>query len=409
MVDENYQRADVIISGGGLAGLALALLLGGAGVRVALIEPHPPAPVAQTKVTGRTVALMQSSLAVLRAAGMGDFCAAYGTKMEVMRIIDDSMAGEKIIRSEFDSFDLGLPYFSMNLPNGMLRAAMYEKAKAAQNITVFQSALADYKAEAKVIARLEDGTRIAAPLIIGADGRNSKVREIAGIKASKKDYGQSAITCVINHSCAHNNSSTEFHRSGGPFALVPMQGNQSSVVWVERTQRAQEFMSLPRDAFEQAIAERTNHILGAVTLETTPECWPLCTIKTTSMTAQRVALIAEAAHVMSPITAQGLNLSLRDVAALAENIMDAMRLGMDLGSKETLRAYEKRRSWDVRTRVLGVNGMNQIVSTERNALKDLRRMGLKIVDGNSILKMIAMQHGLAPSLDQGRIIRGETL
>lgn len=409
MADEKHQRADVIISGGGIAGLTLAALLGGKGLNIHLIEPHPPAPLKDTPVTGRTVALMQSSLQVLKAAGMEDFCEKHGTKMEVMRIIDDSIAGQKIIKSEFDSFDIGLPYFSMNLPNGLLRAALFEKIIALKTVTVHHSALTDFRIETNVTTILEDGTRLRAPLIVGADGRKSIVREIARIAASKKDYGQSAITCVINHSCSHNNTSTEFHRSGGPFALVPMQGNQSSVVWVERTAKAEEFMKLPKDAFEQAIQERTNDTLGTINLETSPECWPLCTIKAKSMTAPHVALIAEAAHVMSPITAQGLNLSLRDVATLAETIVDAMRLGQNHGSKETLRQYESRRSLDVRTRVIGVNGMNQIVSTNSNALKDLRRAGLKIIDKNSFLKTIAMHHGLAPSLDKGRIIQGNAL
>lgn len=409
MVGEKYHRADVIISGGGLAGLALAALLGGVKLNVHIIEPFPPKSLKDTPVTGRTVALMQSSLKVLEAARMGDFCAEHGTKMEVMRIIDDSLKGQKTIKSEFDSFDLGLPFFSMNLPNGLLRAALFERVKSLGNITIHNSALRDFTINNTVIATLEDGQKIHSPLIIGADGRKSTVRKIANIKASKKDYGQSAITCVINHSCAHNNTSTEFHRSGGPFALVPMKGNQSSVVWVETTQKADELMRLSRDAFEQTLQERTNNILGAVNLETTPESWPLCTIKTNAMSAPRVALIAEAAHVMSPITAQGLNLSLRDVAALAETIVDSMRLGQDHGSKETLRRYESRRSLDVTTRVLGVNGMNQIVSTNSNALKDLRRAGLKTIERFSLLKTLAMQHGLAPSLDAGRIIKGEAL
>lgn len=409
MADKKHQRADVIISGGGIAGLTLAALLGGKDLDVHLIEPHPPATLKDTPVTGRTVALMQSSLQVLKAAGMESFCDQHGTKMEVMRIIDDSMTGQKTIKSEFDSFDIGLPYFSMNLPNGLLRAALYEKINTLKTVTTHNSALKNFTNNGKICGVLEDGTIINAPLIVGADGRKSTVREIAGITATKKDYGQSAITCVINHSCSHNNTSTEFHRSGGPFALVPMQGNQSSVVWVERTAKAEEFMKLPKSAFEQAIQERTNNILGAITLETSPECWPLCTIKANRMTAPHVALIAEAAHVMSPITAQGLNLSLRDVASLAETIVDAVRLGQNHGSKETLRQYESRRSLDVRTRVFGVNGMNQIVSTNSDALKDIRRAGLKIIDKNSLLKSIAMHHGLAPSLDKGRIIQGKAL
>lgn len=405
-------RADILIIGGGVAGLTLAILLGKAGVKVHIVEPFPPKSFSDTPISSRTVALMHSSLNVLHACGLEDFCAEYGTKMEVMRIIDDSISGQDVIVSEFDAFDIGQPYFSMNIPNSILRARLYEDAGTLKNITIHEGcSLEDYNVQPSthVQARLSDGNTIDAPLIVGADGRGSLVRKIAGINASKKEYGQSAVTCVLNHSKSHNNTSTEFHRPGGPFALVPMAGNQCSVVWVEPTEKADALLEIPKDAFEQALQEATNDILGAITLETPPQSWPLCAITAKSLTAPRVALIAEAAHVMSPITAQGLNLSLRDVATLAETIIDAMRVGSDHGNETTLRRYEGRRRFDINTRTFGVNGMNQIVSNDKMPIKDLRRTGLKIVDRFSPVKMIAMQHGLAPQLDQGRILKGEAL
>ncbi len=403
-------RAEILIIGGGVAGLTLAKLLAQGGVKLHLVEPYPPKAFKDTEVTSRTVALMQSSLNILAAAGMADFCAEYGTKMEVMRIIDDSIPGQDHVISSFDSFDIGLPYFSMNIPNGLLRAKLYEDASAHENIVIHNSPMEDYFVDGGHIrAKLEDETVICAPLIIGADGRGSLVRKIAGIKAKKTDYGQSAITCIINHSRGHENCSTEFHREGGPFALVPMKGNQSSVVWVEKTQKSDDLLKLPRDGFEAALQKATNGILGGITLETNPQSWPLCAIKAKDITAPRVALIAEAAHVMSPITAQGLNLSLRDVAALAESVMDTLRTGGDIGSDVSLREYERRRGLDIDTRTLGVHGMNKIVSEARLPVKDLRRIGLKALNKFSPLKMLAMQHGLAPSLDQGRLMRGEPL
>lgn len=407
---ENPQRYDLIISGAGIAGLTLACLLGDLGLRIALIEPFPPAALKDTPITGRTVALMKSSLNVLRAAGMGDFIEEHGTTMEVMRILDDSIPNQKMLNVHFDSFDLGQPYFSMNIPNAPLRAALFEHAQSIKTITIHKNSLSNIKAlETKVHAELEDGATLIAPLIIGADGRKSIVRESAGIKIARKEYGQSAITCVINHSRAHDFTSIEFHRPSGPFALVPMRGNQSSVVWVEHTKDAEEIMRLPRPAFEQKLQDNTKDILGGITLETNPECWPLCSIKAKSLIAPRVALIAEAAHVMSPITAQGLNLSLRDVAGLSEIIADTIRIGADHGSHTTLRQYESRRNIDIATRIYGVNGMNALVSNNNPVLKDMRRMGLKMIDKFSPLKMLAMQHGLAPSLDQGRLVQGRPL
>lgn len=409
--NDKAQKTDILIVGGGMAGLTLGVLLGRAGAAVRIVDPAPPAPVKETKPSGRTVALMVSSLNVLRAAGVGAIEEQYGAPLETMRIIDDSIAGGKTIETEFDAAEIGLPHFSMNIPNAPLRAALYEEAQKLETVTLHvPRKLEDFEIqETGIAATLDDGTKIQTPLIVGADGRDSLVRRISGIGARKKEYSQSAVTCIINHSRAHNNTATEFHRPSGPLALVPMPGNQSSVVWVERTARADEIMALPKDAFIRTLQDATNDILGGITLETGPECWPLCTIKAKALTAPRVALIAEAAHVMSPITAQGLNLSLRDVAALAETVIDAMRLGLDHGSAQVLKTYASRRATDISTRVFGVDAMNRFVSTDFSVLKETRRAGLSVVNRLSPLRHIAMTHGLAPALDHGRLVAGKTL
>lgn len=398
--------ADCAIIGGGVAGLACAVLLGQMDLDVHLVEPSPPEALDKTKSSGRTVALMQGSLNILRAAGLSEFIDQYGTEMQKMRIIDDSIAGQDPIVSEFDAFDIGLDYFGRNIPNSLLRAALYERVQRLSNVTIYTAALHDFE---NGLIRLDDESEISSHLIIGADGRASPVRAFANIGVRKKEYDQSAITCIINHSRAHDFTSTEFHRDGGPFALVPMAGNQSSVVWVEKRARTDELMALPRNAFIEHLQASTNDILGAVTLESDPLSWPLCSITTKSLIAPRIALIAEAAHVMSPITAQGLNLSLRDVATLVEVIIDALRLGQDYGSDAVLKQYEGRRKLDIKTRTLGVNGLNQIVSNDLIPVKDTRRLGLKVLNRFQPLKNLAMQHGLAPTLDQGRLARGESL
>lgn len=398
--------ADVLIVGGGAAGLACAVLLGQKGLNVHIAEPFPPLSLKDTDTSGRTVALMQGSLNILRAAGLSDFIDDYGTEMRQMRIIDDSISGEKQLISEFDAFDIGLDYFGRNIPNSSLRAALYDRVRAIKNITVHASALHSLDGRKTL---LDNGDEITALLTVGADGRGSMVRKLSGIDVRKKQYDQTAITCIINHSRSHDFTSTEFHRNGGPFALVPMAGNQSSVVWVEETSKADALMAMPKDAFEQALQTATTNILGGVTLANTPKSWQLCSITAKSLIAPHIALIAEAAHVMSPITAQGLNLSLRDVATLAEVIVDASRLGQDFGCMNVLEKYASRRRLDVVTRTIGVNGMNQLVSNDLGPIKDTRRLGLKILNHVPVLKAIAMQHGLAPTLDQGRLARGEGL
>ena len=411
MTDTKKYRADVLINGGGIAGLTLAALLGDQHVNVHVVESYPPEAFTNTQTSSRTVALMQSSLNILKATGLSDFCDQYGTKMEIMRIIDDSLQTQEPYESEFDSFDIGQDYFSMNIPNSLLRARLFEDVSAMNYVTIHaEHSLSDYMIEQnRVVARLHDGTVIETPLIVGADGKNSIVREIAGIKTRKTEYGQSAITCIINHSRSHNNTSTEFHREGGPFALVPLPGNQSSVVWVEKTEKADQLIKLSKDDFVNSLQAATNDILGGVTLETNPQSWPICAIKAKALIAERCALVAEAAHVMSPITAQGLNLSLRDVASLAEVVIDALRVGADHGSQSVLRAYQHRRNFDIETRTAGIHGMNKLVSNEHTPVKDLRRSGLKILDRIPPLKKFAMKHALAPPFDEGRLIKGKEL
>ena len=405
-------NTDILIVGGGIAGLALAALLGRAGIRVRLIEPFPPKPLAEIKPSGRTVALMDSSLNIIKATGVWPLVADISNPLETMRIIDDSRAGnDSKIEIEFPARDIGLPQFGFNVPNAPLRSALYQTVQGLKNITLHApAALKSFDVlDNGVHATLEDGTVINASLIVGADGRNSLVRQISGIESTDHDYKQKAITCLINHSRAHGNVSTEFHRPAGPFALVPLPGNQSSVVWVEEQNRADQLIALKKEEFTQALQAQTQDILGGITLETGPECWPLHTIKAKAITAPRTAIMAEAAHVMSPITAQGLNLSLRDVASLAETIVDAMRNGLDAGSKVILDKYARRRRMDMNTRVFGVDGMNRIVSTDAPLVKGLRRAGLKTLDAVAPLKTFAMQTGLAPQLDLGRLAKGEAL
>ena len=402
---------DITIIGGGIAGLTLAILLGQIEIDVHLVEPRPPGPLKGTRPTSRTIALMESSLNIIKAANIWDQIEQYANPLQAMRIIDDSKPGATIIDKEFPAQEIDMEQFGFNIPNAILRAALYETAQNTPNITLHTAdSLSNYEtSKQNTQITLESGTKITSKLIIGADGRNSLVRKTAGIKEQNKIYDQSAITCLINHSQSHNNTATEFHRPSGPLAFVPLPGNQCSVVWVEKTEQAKTLTALKKNEFIQALQDRSNNILGGITLEDGPECWPLSSIKAKSLTAERTALIAEAAHVMSPITAQGLNLSLRDVAALAETIADAIRLGLDPGTQTILNKYGRRRRIDVNTRVFGVDGMNQIVSNNTGTIKSLRRQGLKTATALPPLKRFAMQTGLAPQIDQGRLAKGQKL
>lgn len=404
------QHTDILIAGGGAPGLSLALLLAGQGLDIIIADPFTPPKLKEIKPDGRSTALLTSSLNVLKAAGLKDDEAGYGEALNAMRIIDDSVPGQESVWADFPANDIGQDSYGVNIPNRILTAALFEKAKAHKHIQFLNAGLADYRIEQnQVSARLEDKTQISAKLIVGADGRNSVTRQCAGIETSTKNYNQAAITCLINHSRSHQNIATEFHRPSGPLALVPLAGNQSTIVWVEKTERAHEIIALSKQDFTHALQTASKAVLGAITLETNPELWPLKTLKAKSLIAKRCALIAEAAHVMSPITAQGLNLSLRDVATLAEVIIDAARLGLDIGADSVLKNYEQRRFIDLKSRVSGVDSMMALVSTENPALKTIRRTGFKILDRAAPLRRFATTQALSPNLDPGRLVSGGSL
>ncbi|GJL84427.1 MAG: 2-octaprenyl-6-methoxyphenyl hydroxylase [Micavibrio sp.] len=402
---QNSCQTDILIAGGGIAGLTLAAILGRAGIDVSVIDNFPPEPLKDTKPSARTIALMQGSVNIIKAAGVWDQCKDFSAALKAMRITDHD------IDIEFDAFEIGQEEFGFNVPNSILRATLYEQVQSLPSVTTYiPNALEDYKIEDNhVIAELKNGEIITARLLVGADGRNSSVRKISNIKCREIKYKQHAITCVINHSNSHDNISTEFHYPSGPLALVPLPGNQSSIVWVETPERAEELLALKESTFIETLQTQTNGLLGGIMLETKAQSWPLGSIRAKTLTAPRMALIAEAAHVMSPITAQGLNLSLRDVAALAEVIADCLRLGLDPGTKTILKNYESRRRIDITTRVFGVDGMNRIVSNDIPALQKLRQSGFKTLDRIPPLKKIAMQHGLAPQIDESRLAAGKPL
>ncbi|MCD8498291.1 MAG: FAD-dependent monooxygenase [Alphaproteobacteria bacterium] len=306
---------------------------------------------------------------------------------------------------------MGLEQYGFNIPGDVLVSALYEHATTRPGLDIiFSDSFTESLVEGSQInVVLKSGTSLSARLLVGADGRNSAVREDAGITVKKHDYGQSAITCLISHTRVHDNISTEFHRPAGPLAFVPMPGNTSSIVWVERTDKVDEILRLKKNEFTALLEKLSGSFLGALTLESPPASWPLCAITAGNLTAPRTALIAEAAHVMSPITAQGLNLSLRDVAALAEVLTDAARAGIDIGSTAVLDSYARRRLPDMTIRTQGVDGMMRLVSTEHGLIKALRRTGLKAVSGIPPLKNLAMHHGLAPAIDRGRLSKGGKL
>jgi 2-octaprenyl-6-methoxyphenol hydroxylase len=383
------KKSKVTIMGAGVPGLSLAIILADNDVDVTLVDKNKLPVRSDIKPSARTVALMNGSLDVLKRANVWPEFKHESTRLATLSVIDDShfpRGIDDMIREDFKASELDLEEFGYNIPLLPLTVALADKAKSHDNITIMDDV---------DIGQMHD-VIVNADLVVGADGRHSTVRTWAGINASKKDYGQSAITCVISHSWSHDETSTEFHRIGGPCAFVPYGDNTSAVVWVEKTNDANAFLKLPRAAFVSALQERSRGILGKIDMVVDPVSWPLMTLKADRLIAPKIALVAEAAHVMSPIGAQGLNISLRDVDVLANTVLKGVKAERDIGSMDVLKTYERRRHRDVTSRHFGVNMLNQMVANDNVILREMRRFGLRAIKYAGPLRKFLMQEGLAP-------------
>lgn len=380
-------KFDIAIIGGGPAGFTLAALLAPTGIRLLLADSSGSTPsLKDVTPDGRTAALMGGSIDTLTAAGVWPLLESYASPLRRMAVVDDSRFPanpEAMIEQGFAAHELGRDAFGWNMSLTAMRAALNDVLKTHKNVTV------------RFDTKVTDFASLEASLIVGCDGRDSKVRDFAGIGVKRHAYGQSAITCLIRHSQPHLDTSTEFHRPGGPFTIVPCRNDTSAIVWVEKTDDAQRFLKLPKPRFVEELQSRTRDCVGTIELISSPACWPLEYVRSTKLTGPRVALAAEAAHVISPIGAQGLNLSLRDVSTLAGIITQAFEIGLDVGSATVLDRYEKARTPDVASRSFAIDFMNQAVANDKNAVRALRRLALRALSLPGPWRQLVMKKGLA--------------
>ncbi len=391
--------SDIVISGGGVAGLAAACAFGTAGFSVTLVEPTPP--VTDARAAGadlRTTAFLMPSVNVLQAAGLWARLAPFAAPLAVMRIIDAGGAEPTPrLTRDFVASDISDAPFGYNLPNWLLRREMMARLAELPNIRFVQGQFctALITREDKATIRLSGGEALHTRLAIAADGRASALRAAAGIGVKTLAYAQKAIVFAVNHDVPHNDISTEIHRTGGPFTLVPLQDQNnrpaSSVVWMERQDEAARLMALDSAAFEAQANIRSAGVLGALSVISARSAWPMMGQFARAMSAQRIALIAEAAHVVPPIGAQGLNMSLADIAALLE-LAQARREG--LGDAVMLAAYHRKRHAEVVARVLGIDALNRASMATAQPLRDLRKFGLNLLHGITPLRHAVMKAGL---------------
>ncbi len=390
---------DIVVSGGGIAGMAAAVAFGADGHRVLCLDPASP--VTDRDAEGadlRTTAFLQPAQGFLEDIGLWPRLAAHAMPLQVMRIIDaGGEAPEPRVTKSFDASDISDLPFGWNLPNWLLRREFMAHMNSLETVTfragVATSSLFTREREARV--GLSDGTKVRCRLVIAADGRNSPMRKAAGIDVQTTRFGQKALAFAVTHPIPHDNVSTEIHRTGGPFTLVPLpdlDGQPSSaIVWMEEGPKADALMGLEQDAFETAMTERSCGVLGRLRLASRRSIWPIISQHADRLSGERIALVAEAAHVVPPIGAQGLNMSLKDLATLRDF---ARQAGDDVGNRTMLDRYHQKRIVDVRTRVAGITLLNRTSMLGAQPLRDIRATGLDALYTLKPVRKTLMQLGL---------------
>lgn len=384
MTDQDH--SDIAIVGAGAVGLAAALALAAAGCEVVLFGQ------ASAPRDGRTIALLDGSWRLLGALGLTDALDPIASPLAVMRLVDDTGSLFRQPPVEFKAAELGLPAFGWNVENAGLVAALAARAAKEPRIRMVAQAVTGIVPGADSVRLAGDGfAPVEARLVVGADGRRSRVREAAGITAREWSYPQVALTAILAHRREHRDASTEFHTRAGPCTLVPMPGRRSSLVWLLEPHEADRLAAMDDAGFARAVERQTHSILGAMTLAGPRGRVPMGGLSVDRFAAGRMALIGEAAHVFPPIGAQGLNLGLRDVAALR----DALAGVDDPGEAAALARYDGARQADVRLRTGAVDTLNRTLLTDLLPADLMRGAGLLALSRIAPLRRLVMRQGLA--------------
>jgi 2-octaprenyl-6-methoxyphenol hydroxylase len=399
-------RADVIIFGGGLVGLALASALDSSALSLIVVDPADPAPRREAAFDGRTSAVSSSSMRMLETIGVADHLPEGGCPIRRIAVADGLKPGGLHFDSDDDE-PLGFMH-----ENRHLRAALHARAEAGKSIwLLWKSRVANVdRGDHGVVVSLEDGRRLSAPLLVAADGRNSKTREAAGINIARWKYEHQAIVSVLRHEQPHEHIAYEIFYPTGPFALLPMNddeiGHRSAIVWSVPKDDAAGWLSLNDDDFAAEAEAAMGGFLGKIEMLAPRSSYPLGFHHAAEITAKRLALVGDAAHAIHPIAGQGLNLGFRDVAALTQVLVEGARLGLDLGDQQLLDRYQRWRSLDALSVAFATDTLTKIYGIPGPIPSAVRRFGMGLVGRISPLRDRLMREARGTSGDLPLLLRG---
>lgn len=401
-------KTDVIIIGGGLVGLTMACALGKAGVKATLIEAKDPTLTNDDKFDGRCSAVAHSSANIFKAIGVWKALEKYAGPIKEIYVTD----GNSPLFLHFGEEETEGKPMGYMVENRYIRRALFTQAQDDENIELL--APAEYKeieyGNHFVTVTLKNKKKIQAKLLIAADGRNSRLREETGIEAVHHDYNQTGIVCAFKHEIDHNCIAQERFLPAGPFAILPMADcRHSALVWTERRELARELMEMNEKEFTREAEKRFGDFLGKLKLASPRWSYPLSLTFARKYSAKRMCLLGDSAHAIHPIAGQGLNLSWRDVAVLAELIVETKRLGLDIGGAGVLDAYQALRRKDNLAMIAATDSLNRLFSNNITPVRIVRKSGLALVNMIPGLKKRFVSHAMGKGEKIAKLARGEKL
>jgi 2-octaprenyl-6-methoxyphenol hydroxylase len=406
----NALRYDIVISGAGAVGVALACTLADAldGLAIAVIDPGAFAE-GQAPRDARASAVSAGSKRLLAAIGAWEALAPHAEAVTAVDITDSSLedAFRPVLVSYDNTVEGGEPA-TFIVENERLNAAVLEAAAGRRGVARLKGTAARYSASAHAVTlEVADGRTVSAPLLVAADGRNSRLRETAGIGVVGWAYDQVGIVATVAHDKPHRSRAVQNFLPAGPFAILPLPGNRSCVTWTEEAARGRAIVALDDAGFLAEVEKRFGYRLGGIALAGPRGVWPLEMHLARALVAERLVLVGDAAHLVHPIAGQGLNLGLRDAAALTEVVADAARLGLDIGSAVVLERYARWRRTDAAMSAAAFDALNRLFSNDLTLLRTVRGAGLRLVDRMPALKQFFVTEAAGLTGELPKLLRGE--